>query len=136
MDPADPLAPPGDRHSSEERAREAERQLQEIRDPVAVNPLVRVLGQDDVPFRMLLDQVLATDPGPRGRPALVGRLLPSRTPRSAKRRWRGWKPGADANIVPTLVKALRSTNPEVVNRAAWALSSLGAVATVPGWSRR
>lgn len=118
-------------HSSEERAREAERQLREIRDPVAINPLVRVLGQDEVPFRILLVQILQLIPGPEAARALVGRLLAEPDAEVREATMEGLEARTDANIVPTLVKALRSTNPRVVNRAAWALSSLGAIATVP-----
>jgi hypothetical protein len=117
--------------SSDERAREAERQLQEIRDPVAIAPLVRVLGRDDAPFRILLDQVLRLIPGPDAAGALVGRLLSETDSEVREETLAGLETRQDANIVPTLVKALRSTNPEVVNRAAWALAGLGAVATVP-----
>jgi hypothetical protein len=118
-------------NSSEERAREAERQLQEIRDPVAITPLVRVLGRDDAPFRILLDQVLGLIPGPEAAGALVGRLLSESDAEVREETLAGLETRPDANIVPILVKALRSTNPEVVNRAAWALSGLGAIATVP-----
>ena len=37
----------------------------------------------------------------------------------------------EPNVIPALVQALRSTNPEVVNRAAWALAHLNAVSAVP-----
>ncbi|SIO58522.1 HEAT repeat-containing protein [Singulisphaera sp. GP187] len=117
--------------SPEERARQAEQQLQAIRDPVAVVPLVRVLGRDEVPFRILLDQILGLIPGPEATTALVNRLLAESTHEVREGTLAEIEPRGDANVTPILVRALRSTNPQVVNRAAWALARLGTVAAVP-----
>lgn len=116
---------------TDERAREAEQQLQAIRDPVAIGPLVRVLGRDEPPYRLLLDQILGLIPGPEAAGALVGRLLAEPDAEVRDETLAGLETRREDNIVPSLVKGLRSTNPEVVNRAAWALGGLGAVATVP-----
>ena len=118
-------------HGAEERAVEAERQLRAIRDPVAVSPLVRVLGQDEAPIRLLLDQILALIPGPEAARALVARLLAEPDAEVREGTMAGLEQRADETIVLPLVRALRSTNPAVVNRAAWALSTLGVTAAVP-----
>ncbi|WP_406695012.1 HEAT repeat domain-containing protein [Singulisphaera sp. Ch08] len=118
-------------NSSEERARQAEQQLCEIRDPVAIVPLVRVLGRDEAPFRSLLDRVLGLIPGPEAAAALVNRLLAESAAEVREGTLAELEVRSDANIIPSFVKSLRSTNPQVVNRAAWALVNLGAVATVP-----
>lgn len=118
-------------NSSEERARQAEQQLREIHDPVAIVPLVRVLGRDEAPFRILLDNVLGLIPGPEAAAALVNRLLAESTTEVREGTLAEIEPRSDANIIPILVRALRSTNPQVVNRAAWALAGLGAVGAVP-----
>ena len=67
-------------YSSEGRQREAEGQLLEIRDPLAVGPLVRALGNDAGPIRILLAHVLGPIPGPEATSALVGRLLDEAEP--------------------------------------------------------
>jgi hypothetical protein len=117
--------------STEDRRREAEAQLLEIRDPVAIGPLVRVLGGDAGPLRRLLAHVLGEIPGPEATAALVGRLLDEwetdvryATMDELLRR--------DESVVTRLlVRALRSNSLEVVNRAAWGLASLHAVPAVP-----
>lgn len=118
-------------HGSDERAREAEQQLQEIRDPVAIGPLVRVLGRDEPGFRLLLDDVLGMIPGSEAAAALAGRILAEPDSQVRDETLARLETRREENVVPILVKALRSTNPEVVNRAAWALAGLGAVAAVP-----
>lgn len=116
---------------TEARASQAEQQLTEIRDPAAVGPLVRVLGRDEAPFRILLDHVLGLIPGPEAAAALVNRLLAESASDVREGTLAELEPRTEPNIVPGFVRALRSTNPQVVNRAAWALSRLGAVAAVP-----
>src|SRR5262249_12082533 len=62
-------------NGSSDRRREAEAQLMAIRDPDAVVPLLRVLGQDEAPRRILLSLVLSTIAGPEATAALVQRIL-------------------------------------------------------------
>ncbi len=123
------------RHSvasgNESQARAAESQLLEIREPIAVKPLMNVFSEDLDPLRRLLDRVLGLIPGPEAAAALVSRILyePEQTVRletlaQLERR-------TEPNVVRLLVKALSSTEPTIVNRSAWTLGSLNVVAAVP-----
>jgi hypothetical protein len=113
------------------RRRDAEAKLREIREPVAVNPLVRVLGESTEAIRSLLDHILGTIPGPEASAALVGRILAETDPDIRNGTFAELEQRKEPNVIPLLVKALTSTHPEVVNRAAWTLANLNAVATVP-----
>ncbi len=115
----------------EDRRREAEEQLAEIRDPIAVAPLVRVLGDDTPDLRTMLDHVLGAIPGPEAASALVVRMLDEADPEVRHATLAELGRRTEPNVVPGLVRALRSSNPAVVNRAAWTLAQLGAVAAVP-----
>jgi|GEM_PF-1264445 len=118
-------------NAAEDKAQRAEAQLKEIREPAAVRPLVRVFGRDADELRTLLDQVLSLIPGPEAASALVSRLLDEsdHQVRSGTLAWLETR--NDPNIVPALTKALRSKQPEVVNRAAWALAALDVASAVP-----
>lgn len=115
----------------EPRSRSAEQQLMEIREPVAVAPLVRVLGQDIDAFRMILDRVLGGIPGAEASSALVRRLLDEPDPEVRQGTLTQLESRPEKSVVPGLSRALGSSNPAVVNRAAWALANLGAVSAVP-----
>lgn len=114
-----------------DRGREAEQQLMEIRDPVAVKPLIRVLGEDEDSFRMLLDHVLGVIPGPEAAAGLVSRILAEPDSEVRHTTLTELERRQEENVIPGLVRALQSTSPEVVNRAAWALSNLNAVSAAP-----
>ncbi|MEA2631018.1 MAG: hypothetical protein QOE66_1237 [Chloroflexota bacterium] len=116
---------------SEDRRRDAETQLREIRDPVAVPPLVQILGQASEPLRALLDRVLAEIPGPEAASALVRHILYETDPDVRHVTIDVLLNRKDPEIVPGLVKALQSREPTIVNRAAWSLGQLNAVTTVP-----
>ncbi|MGE3820427.1 MAG: HEAT repeat domain-containing protein, partial [Isosphaeraceae bacterium] len=116
---------------SEDRRREAETQLMELRDPAAVEPLLRVLGNDEEPFRKLLTTVLGAIPGPESAGGLVRLLL-----REDSADVRGsimieLRRKEEPEATKDLIKALASKDPTVVNRAAWGLGNLGAVTAVP-----
>ncbi len=113
------------------RRRDAEAKLREIREPVAVSPLVRVLGESTEAIRSLLDHILGTIPGPEASAALVGRILAETDPEVRNGTFLELEQRKEPNVISQLVKALASAHPEVVNRAAWALANLNAVATVP-----
>jgi len=115
----------------EDRRREAEAQLREIRDPVAVAPLVQVLGEGSEPLRTLLDHVLTMIPGPEAASALVRHILYESDVDVRHVTMEALTNRKDPNIVPGLVQALQSKNPTIVNRAAWSLGQLDAVTTVP-----
>jgi hypothetical protein len=115
----------------DERRREAEAQLMEIRDPIAVAPLVQVLGEGSEPLRTLLDRVLTAIDGPEASSALVRHILYETDADVRRGTMDSLSKRKEVNVEPALVKALQSKSPAIVNRAAWALGQLGAVATVP-----
>lgn len=114
-----------------DRAREAEQQLMEIREPIAVKPLVKVLGEDSTQLRTLLSHVLGVIPGPESAAALVHRILGEAESDVRHVTLSELERRSENNVIPMLIRALGSSNPEVVNRAAWTLSNLDAVKTVP-----
>jgi len=118
-------------YSSETRRREAEAQLLEIRDPVAIGPLVRVLGSDAGAIRILLAHVLVAIPGPEASTALVVRLLDERDGDVRFAIMDELLQRNATEVSRVLVKGLRSDRPEVVNRAAWGLANVNAVSAVP-----
>jgi len=116
----------------EGRSREAERRLLEIGDPVAVGPILRILGEDPLPsLRALAARVLGAIPGSSASSGLVARLL-AELDQGVRQATLGELARREpSEVVPGLLRALRSPRPEVVNRAAWGLAGLNAVATVP-----
>nr|WP_303652752.1 HEAT repeat domain-containing protein [Paludisphaera mucosa] len=121
----------GVRAEAPDRRRDAEDQLLQLRDPEAVGPLVKVLGDQDADLRILLAQTLAEIPGEPAARALVDMILreaedPVRAVVLDRLRSR------DEPIVPSrLVRALRSSDVRVINRAAWALGNLDVFSSVP-----
>ena len=116
---------------SPDRRREAEAELMQIKEPEAVLPLVKVLGQDEVPMRRLLAHVLGGIDGKESSRALVNMILAEPEAEVRGSILDRLKERDDPGIVPQLVKALRSENVRVVNRAAWTLGNLGAITAVP-----
>ena len=116
----------------ESRSRDAERRLLEIREPVAVAPVLRVLGDHPVPaIRILAARVLGAIPGPAAASGLVGRFLAEFDDAVREATVTELTRRDPDEVVPPLARALRSAHAEVINRAAWGLSRLNAVATVP-----
>jgi hypothetical protein len=115
----------------DERRRDAEARLREIHEPIAVNPLLRVLGESTEAIRTLLDHILGSIPGPEASAALVTRILVETDPDIRAGTFAALELRKEPNIIPQLVRALASTRPEVVSRAAWTLANLNAVSTVP-----
>ena len=118
-------------YSSDDRQREAETQLMEIRDPIAIGPLVRVLGADNGRIRILLAHVLGSIPGPDATTALVARLIGEGEPDVRYATMDELLRRKEPEVTRVLVRALRSASPEVINRAAWGLANLHAVSAVP-----
>jgi len=118
-------------HGPDSRAQEAESQLLEIRDPLAVRPLMRVFSEDEDPLRALLDRVLGVIPGPESASALVNRILYEPVDEVRRGTFAQIERRSEPNILKLLVKALGSTNTAVVNRAAWTIAGLHAVSTIP-----
>jgi hypothetical protein len=116
---------------SDDRHRDAEQQLMEIRDPIAVTPLLQVFGGDDPVLRTLLDHVLEVIPGPEAAGALVKHLLFETEFDVRHVTMAALAKRKEPVVIPGLVQALGSKDPAVVNRAAWGLGQLGALTTVP-----
>ncbi|QEH37532.1 hypothetical protein OJF2_61230 [Aquisphaera giovannonii] len=114
-----------------DRRREAENEVMLIRDKEAIAPMLKVLGGDDPPVRILLAHALGRIEGKEASRALVSLILaePETDVRGAilaELAERDQPP-----IVAQLVKSLRSGDVRTVNRAAWTLAGLNAVAAVP-----
>jgi hypothetical protein len=116
---------------SDDRRRQAESQLMAIRESVAVLPLLRVLGNDEAPLRVLLAQILAGIPGKEATSGLVKQILAE--PDEAVRPvvFEKLKERDDPAVVTQLTRALTSSDIQAVNRAAWTLGNLAAVEAVP-----
>ena len=114
-----------------DRSRDAEKQLMDIRDPVAVSPLLQVFGDEVPTLRTLLDRILGGIPGPESAAGLVKHMLmePDADVRSVTMESLTKRNGP--GVISGLTQALRSIDPTVVNRAAWSLGQLNAVTTVP-----
>jgi hypothetical protein len=115
-----------------ERSREAERRLLEIDEPVAVAPVLRVLGEDPVPaIRALAARILGRIPGSAASSGLVGRLMAEADQGVREATMTELAQRDQAEVVPAMLRGLRSNSPDVVNRAAWGLGNLKALTTVP-----
>jgi hypothetical protein len=102
-----------------------------IRDADAVGPLMRVFGADDPSGRKLLARVLATISGPESTSALIRQLLwdPDDDVRGVV--YDRLKERDEPGVVPQLIRALKTPNLNVINRAAWALGNLGVMDAIP-----
>jgi hypothetical protein len=118
-------------YGADDRHRDAELQLMEIREPLAVTPLLQVFGGEDERLRTLLDHVLEMIPGPEAAAALVKHLLFETESNVRQGTMSALVKRKEPTVVASLVQSLGSKDPSVVNRAAWALGQLGAVTTVP-----
>jgi HEAT repeat protein len=114
-----------------EKQRDAEGQLNAIRDPVAIRPLVQVFGEDPDPVRSLLARFLGGIPGPEASSALVGRVLAESDGAVRQATLEEVARRPETEVIPQLVRALRSRDLAQINRAAWALGNLNAVSSVP-----
>jgi hypothetical protein len=114
-----------------DRRREAESQLMAIRDVDAIKALVRVLGNDEPPQRILLAQILAAIAGKEATAALVRQVLAEPTSEVRAVILDKLKDRDDPAVVTQLTRSLASGDIQVINRAAWVLGNLGAVQVVP-----
>lgn len=114
------------------RSREAERRLLAIEEPAAVGPVLRVLGEDPAPpLRAMAAKVLGGIPGAEAANGLVGRFLQEIDDDVRQTTLNEIARRDESEVVPLLVRSLRSKYHEIVNRSAWGLGNLNAVATVP-----
>jgi hypothetical protein len=115
-----------------ERSREAERRLLAINEPKAVGPVLKVMGDDEFPLvRSLAARVLEAIPGQEASSAVVGRLLVEEDEAVRRETMNAVARRDSSEVVPLLMKGLRSTARQVINRSAWALANLNAVSAVP-----
>lgn len=118
-------------YGDDARRLEAEGQLTGVRDPAAVAALVKVLGNDNAPLRALLARALGAIPGAESAHALVNLLLAESEPEVRQSIMNEVARRKESEVTARLVKAMKSTNPQVINRAAWALGRLDAATSVP-----
>lgn len=116
---------------SADRRSEAEDQLMAMKEPEAVGPLAKALGGREPEFRALLARALGGIPGDAASRALVAMVL--REPEAEVRdAILDALRGRDGDAIPArLIRALKSRDVRVVNRAAWALGNLGVFSAVP-----
>jgi hypothetical protein len=118
-------------YGADDRRREAQSQLMEIRDANAIGPLMKVLGPDNDAMRTLLAHVLGAIPEPEASTALVNLLLAESDSDVRHAIMDEVRQRKALEVTRPLVRSLRASAPEVVNRAAWALANLNAIAAVP-----
>lgn len=114
-----------------ERQKAAEIELARIDDPEAVPALVKVMGRSTPDSRIVLAHVLGGIPGPAAARALVDMILAEERDPVRLAVLGQLKTREEPGIAARLVKALRSSNLELVNRAAWAIGNLDIAAAIP-----
>jgi len=114
------------------RSKDAESRLMAIDQPVAIGPVLKVLGDDPMPaLRVVAARILGTIPGPEASAALVSRFLGEDDQSVRQAALNEISHREKTEVLPQLTRALGSSLHQVVNRAAWALGHLNALATVP-----
>jgi hypothetical protein len=121
--------------SSTDRRREAESQLMAIREAEAVGALLRVLGNDEPPMRILLSQVLSVIPEEQATLGLVKQILAEPTANVRLIIFEKLKERDRPAVVRALTRALGTEQIMTINRAAWTLNNLNAVEAVPALIR-
>ena len=97
-----------------------------------MGPVVKVLGDDPIPnIRSIAARILGLIPGQEASTALVGRLLAEEDESVRQATMAELARRESSEVVPSLVKGLRSPYHQVVNRAAWGLGNLNASLAVP-----
>ncbi len=121
--------------SSTDRRREAESQLMAIREAEAVGALLRVLGNDEAPMRILLSQVLSVIPEEQATLGLVKQMLAEPNPSVRPIIFEKLKERDRPTVVRSLTRALATEQIMIINRAAWTLNNLNAEEAVPALIR-
>lgn len=114
-----------------ERQKAAEIELARIDDPAATPALVRVMGRSTPDSRIVLAHVLGGIPGEEAARALVDIILAEENDPVRLAVLDQLKKREEPVIAARLVKALRSSNLQLVNRAAWAIGSLDLTEAIP-----
>lgn len=125
----------GLRSNVPELRNEAEVELGRIDDPEAVPALLKVLGSSTLDSKLALAQVLGGIPGASAARGLVDMVLAADRDPVRLAALDQLKKRDEPGIAARLVKALRSSNLQLVNRAAWALGNLDVAAAVPNLLR-
>jgi len=116
----------------EARAIEAEAQLMQIREAAAVRPILRTFGSDEDPaLRKVAARALGAIPGPESAAGLVARLLAEPDDEVRQATMDALARTREPAVIGKLVNGLKSPSTAVINRAAWALGNLNAVAAAP-----
>jgi len=116
----------------ESERRSAELDLMAIHEPVAVVPLVRVLGNDADPIRLMLLRVLGGIESSDATAALVNYSLLDPVPTLRQAALDEILRRKDPKAIPLYARVLKpENNPEVVGRAALVLAELKETKTVP-----
>ena len=110
---------------------DAEAQLSAIREPSAVQPLLRAFSSDPEPARQRLGQVLGGIPGPESCEALIWLVLAEPQLPLRQSYLHELELRHDPETANRFLNALDSRDPIVVGHAAWALGMLQAVSAVP-----
>lgn len=113
-----------------ERA-DAEARLAEIHDAAAIEPLIKIFGNESDAIRARLAHILGSIPGPEAQAALIERILIEPDPGVRQVVLDELTRRKESDTVARLVRALRSSEPTVIGRAALALAGMGATAAVP-----
>jgi hypothetical protein len=121
--------------STTDRRREAESQLMAIKEAEAVGALLRVLGNDEPPMRILLSQVLSNIPEEQATLGLVKQMLAEPSPTVRPIIFEKLKERDRPTVVRSLTRALASEQIMTINRAAWTLNNLEAIEAVPSLIR-
>ncbi|HWE35804.1 MAG TPA: HEAT repeat domain-containing protein [Isosphaeraceae bacterium] len=111
--------------------RSAESDLSTIRDPAAVAALVQVFGRDPTALRQWMLQSLVGIPGTDATAALTKLLIWDPEPKIRQGAMDEVKRRKERGVVSYLIRTLKDENPEIVGRAAWALSNLNETSAVP-----
>lgn len=123
------------RSNNPERRGAAQIELGRIDDPAAIPALVKALGASTVNARLILAEVLGRLDDPLAARALVHMILAESQDPVRLAVLDQLKKRDEPAIGARLVKALRSSNLQVVNRAAWALGNLDVYEAAPSLLR-
>ena len=109
----------------------AEEELSAIKEPAAVQPLVRTFANDSAQVRQRLGLVLGGIPGPESRDALIWLVLADPELPLRQAYLHELETRHEPELANRFIKALDSRDQAAVGHAAWALGTLQATAAVP-----
>lgn len=110
---------------------DAEERLEEIRDPAAVTPLVRLFGRDTPSMRVRLARILGGIPGPEARRALIAFVLNEPEALVRQEAITELVRRKEIETPNEFLTALADKDPERVGHAALGLAALEAKSAIP-----